>query len=101
MAIGTAIGIPFKMAGQSWSSYWTSLYYTLKSGDTWYRRETNTAGGYFILWFSPDAGVTWEELLNLDITESDPVIDLIHQYTHQIVGTAYQVVYNGEILYTT
>ena len=26
MAIGTAIGIPFKKSGQSWSSYWTSRY---------------------------------------------------------------------------
>lgn len=25
MAIGTAIGIPFKKSGQSWSSYWTTL----------------------------------------------------------------------------
>lgn len=70
---------------------WTSLYYYLKSGDTWYRRERNTAGGYFILWFSPDAGVTWEELLSLDITESDPVIDLTHQYRHRIVDDEYHV----------
>lgn len=35
MAIGTAIGIPFKKSGQSWSSYWTSkkvLDYTSRSG---------------------------------------------------------------------
>jgi hypothetical protein len=76
---------------RSSSSSWSSLYYILKSGDTWYRRERNTAGGYFILWFSPDAGVTWEELLNLDITESDPVIDLTHQYRHRIVDDEYHV----------
>lgn len=74
-----------------YSSLWTVLYYTLKSGLIWYKRETNTTGGYFKLWYSSDGGVTWEELMNLDITEDNPVIDLTHIYRHRIIGTSYHV----------
>ena len=70
---------------------WASLYYILKSGTTWYRRETNTTGGYFKLWYSADAGVTWDELLNLDLTEESVIIDLAHEYRHRIVDEAYHV----------
>lgn len=73
------------------SQLWTSLYYTLKSGLIWYKRETNTSGGYFKLWYSSDGGVIWEELMNLDITEDNPVIDLTHIYRHSIIGTSYHV----------
>ena len=83
-------------------SLWNALYYILKSGDIWYKRETNTAGGYFKLWYSDDAGVTWDDLMTLDLTEDSVIIDLTHQYTHRITGTAYEVVNSdGEILYST
>jgi len=73
------------------ASLWSSLYYILKSGAIWYRRETNIAGGYFKLWYSSDSGGTWEELMSLDITEESVIIDLDHDYRHRIVGTAYHV----------
>ena len=95
IAIGNYIGRKKKV------SLWSALYYYLKSGDIWYRRETNTDGGYFTLSYSSDAGVTWDELMSLDLTEESVIIDLAHVYTHQIVGTAYQVVYGGEVLYST
>ena len=84
-------------SGQSWSD----LYYILKSGSTWYRRETNTAGGYFKLWYSSDAGVTYEELFSLDMTEDSVIIDSAHAYTHQINGTAYEVLDGVDVLYST
>lgn len=81
---------------------WTGSWYTLRSGSTWYRREINNSSGYFKLYYSSDAGVTWEELMSLDLTEDSVIIDLAHQYTHRIVGTDYQVVDSlGEILYST
>ena len=82
----------------SWSSFWNIL----RSGDIYYRREINRAGGYFILWYSSDAGGAWEELMNLDLTEESVIIDSTHQYVHSIVGTAYQVATTGgEVLYST
>jgi len=87
--------------GRNTSQYWASPWYTLRSGDTWYRREINNSGGYFKLHYSSNAGVTWEELMSLDLTEDSVIIDLTHQYTHRITGTAYEVVDNGEILYST
>ena len=80
---------------------WTGTWYTLKSGSTWYRREINNSSGYFKLYYSSDAGVTWEELMNLDLTEASVIIDLTHQYTHSIIGTAYVVKDGSEILYST
>jgi hypothetical protein len=85
-----AIGISSTIR-QGGQDSWSSLYYYLKSGAIWYRRERNTAGGYFILWYSEDAGVSWEELMSLDLTEPDVVIDLTHVYRHRIVGTAYHI----------
>lgn len=73
------------------SGSWTPQYYTLKSGAIWYRREINNVGGYFALDYSEDAGVTWENLVTLDLTESDPIIDLAHIYRHRIVNYAYHV----------
>jgi len=69
------------------SSYWV----TIKSGVIWYKREINTTDGYFALHYSDDSGLTWDEILKLDITEDNPVIDLLHLYRHRIVVTAYQV----------
>jgi hypothetical protein len=80
---------------------WTQLYYILKSGVTWYRREINNAGGYFILWYSSDSGANWEDLLTLDLTEDSVLIDLTHQYTHRINGTAYEVLSGTDLLYST
>ena len=74
-------------------SLWGGQYYILKSGDIWYRREINNAGGYFRLWYSDDAGVNWESLLFLDLTEDSVLIDLMHVYSHRIVGTQYRVDY--------
>jgi len=71
----------------NWAAYWV----TLRSGDIWYRREINYAGGYFILWYSDDAGVTWENLMTLDLTEDSVIIDLAHLYRHRITGTSYYV----------
>jgi hypothetical protein len=82
-------------------SSWTQQYVYLKSGDVWYRREINNALGYFALDYSDDAGATYENLVTLNLTEDSVLIDLAHTYTHQIVDFAYQVIYNGEILYTT
>ena len=81
---------------------WTGTWYTLRSGSTWYRREINNLSGYFKLYYSSDAGVNGEELMSLDLTEDSVIIDLTHQYTHRITGTAYEVVdSDGEILYST
>jgi hypothetical protein len=81
---------------------WSALYYTIKDGDIWYKRETNTSGGYFILWYSSDAGVTWDNLMTLDLTETSVIIDLNHDYVHEIVGTSYQVsTTGGDLLYYT
>jgi len=92
-----AIGRDGTSVVPSWSSFW----YTLKSGAIWYRRETNTAGGYFILWYSSDSGGTWENLMTLDLTEDSVIIDLTHVYIHQINGTAYEVVDGVEVIYST
>jgi len=73
--------------GLSWGRLWAII----RSGVTWYKREINTVGGYFILWYSSDGGTTWEELMNLDLTEDSVVIDLGHAYHHRIVGTEYRV----------
>jgi len=70
---------------------WNKFWYILKSGDIWYRREMNYDGGYFVLSYSDDAGVTWETLLVLDINESSVIIDRAHVYSHRIIGTAYYV----------
>ena len=75
----------------SQGSLWRALYYYLKSGDIWYRREINNAGGYFSLDYSEDAGVTWEELIVEDLTEPSVLIDLTHVYRHRIVDYAYHV----------
>ena len=87
MAIGIGIGIGLKGSTQSWIRYW----YTLKSGVIWYRREVNKTLGYFKLYYSSDSGGTWDELMNLDLTEDSVIIDLTHVYRHRIVGTAYHV----------
>ena len=81
---------------------WTAPIYILKSGDIWYKREINSTEGYFKLWYSSDAGVTYEELMNLDLTEQSVVIDLTHEYVHSIVGTSYRVdTVGGQNLYST
>jgi len=98
IGISRGIGIGRRIVG---GQIWSSLYYILKSGAIWYRRETNTAGGYFILWYSSDSGGTWEELMNLDLTEDSVVIDLAHLYTHRITGTAYEVLDGVDIIYST
>jgi len=95
IAIGNRIG------RSGLAQLWSDLYYILKSGSTWYRRETNTAGGYFKLWYSSDAGVTYEELFSLDMTEDSVIIDSAHAYTHQINGTAYEVLDGVDVLYST
>jgi hypothetical protein len=63
----------------------------LKSGLIWYWREVNVGGGYFSLHYSEDGGVTWETIITLDITETNPVIDLLGEYRHRIDGTKYKV----------
>ena len=83
-AIGNRIG---KVVAVPWTSFWV----TLKSGFIWYRRELNTLGGYFTLSYSANGGVTWDELMNLDLTEDSVIIDLTHLYRHRIVGTEYRV----------
>lgn len=99
MNIGIAIGIGVRCKKQ----HWTSSIYILKSGAIWYKRERNSALGYFKLWYSSDSGATWgdDALVTLDLTEDSPLIDTAHVNTHQIVGTSYEVVKNGEILYNT
>jgi len=72
-------------------SNWDEQWYTLKSGDIWYRREINEDDGYFQLTYSSDAGVTWDTLMTLAITESSIIIDLAHIYHHRIVGTEYRI----------
>jgi hypothetical protein len=84
-------GIFYGGKGLSSSSNWTSHYVYLKSSDIWYRREINNAGGYFALDYSEDAGVTWTNLVTLDLTESDPLIDLAHIYRHRIVDFEYHI----------
>lgn len=96
--IGICIG---NSVGRRNGISWISSTYILRSGATWYKRERNAALGYFKLWYSSDSGANWEELLTLDLTEDNVLIDTPHLYTHRIVGTAYQVVSGGEILYTT
>ena len=86
----TAVLMVFK--NQSESS-WNGQYYILKSGDIWYRREINEAGGYFVLSYSDNAGVTWEDLMTLDLSEDSVIIDLTQLYSHRIVGTQYRVDY--------
>lgn len=102
MGTHTALGTSISALG-SRIPYWNTLYYILKSGATWYRREINNTGGYFKLWYSSDAGSTWEDLTpgGLDLTEDLPVIDLAHIYTHQINGTAYEVLDGAEVIYST
>ena len=85
-----AINIGGLTIGSGVGFLWTGAWYTLRSGDIWYRREINPAG-YFALWYSSDAGGTWEELMRLDLTEESVIIDLTHQYRHRIVGTSYHV----------
>jgi hypothetical protein len=88
--------------GSKTTSSWSALYYILKSGSTWYRREINSAGGYFALDYSSDSGGIWDNLLTLDLTEESVVIDLTHQYVHTIVGTEYHVSTTlGDLLYST
>ena len=70
-----------------WDIFWKFLI----SGNIWYRREINDAGGYFVLSYSSDAGSTWEDLLVLDLTEDSVIIDRDHVYNHRIVGTEYRV----------
>ena len=70
---------------------WTQPIVIIKSGDIWYKREINFDDGYFALWYSDDAGVTWDFLFSLDLTEDNVVIDLIHNYRHRVVGTQYRV----------
>ena len=71
----------------TWDIFWKFL----TSGNTWYRREINDLGGYFVLSYSSDAGSTWETLLVLDLTEVSVIIDRTHVYSHRIVGTEYRV----------
>jgi len=80
-----------KRVGRSRGQRWSWVNYYLRSGTIWYKRETSLSGGYFKLWYSDDSGVTWEELLSLDVTESEPVIDLAHEYRHRIVDYEYRV----------
>ncbi len=84
---GKGHNIPIRTGNAGWSGFW----FILTSGLTWYRREINSTGGYFVLYYSSDGGSTWENLFTLDLTEDSVVIDLTHAYRHRIVGTAYQV----------
>jgi hypothetical protein len=100
LRLGLGLGI-----GHHSGRHWTQQYYILKSGTDWYKREINRAGGYFKLWYSDDSGVTWDDLMTLDLTESSVIIDLPHTYRHSIVDGAYNVDwFNGgvwENLYST
>jgi hypothetical protein len=89
--MGISLDIGKLKLGSSSGNSWTSHYVYLKSGDIWYRREINRAGGYFALDYSEDAGVTWTNLITLDLTESDPLIDLAHIYRHRIVDFEYHI----------
>jgi len=73
------------------SRNWTALNYILSSGVNKYKREINKAGGYFVLYYSSNSGITWDTLLTLDLTESSVIIDLPHIYRHRTVGTSYHV----------
>ena len=75
----------------STGSSWTDAIYILTSGVTWYKREINTTLGYFKLWYSSDSGVSYEQLMSLDLTEASVIIDLSHQYRHRITDGAYYV----------
>lgn len=77
--------------GKSSGVLWSSLFYILRSGAIWYKREINNVGGYFSLHYSSDSGATWDTLLTLDLTEDSVIIDLAHVYRHRIVGTQYRV----------
>jgi len=88
MDIGVGIGIT---GARARSFSWTAFYVILTSGLIKYKREINRAGGYFVLYYSDDDGLTWEDLLTLDLTEDSVIIDLAHNYRHRIVGTSYHV----------
>jgi len=84
------------------SHQWTDAEYILTSGAIWYKREINNAEGWFKLWYSSNAGATYNELMNLDLTEDIEIIDLAHEYVHHIVGTSYRVdTAEGVNLYAT
>jgi hypothetical protein len=85
IGISNIIGIGRRSVG------WASTYFILTSGTTRYKREINNAGGYFVLYYSADSGVTWDTLMTLDLTEDNVIIDLAHLYRHRIVGTSYHI----------
>ncbi len=96
---GLALGSAVIASG---AGSWRQRWYILRSGSIWYKREINNLDGYFALWYSSNAGATWDLLMTLDITEPSVVIDLIHIYIHSIVGTSYHVsTTGGELLYNT
>jgi hypothetical protein len=66
-----------------------SSWIEISSGLTMYRR--GLSGGYYVLDYSADGGLTWERIVALDPTEDNPVIDSLSIYRHRIVGTAYRV----------
>lgn len=79
------------IGGNSASDAWLAHYNIIRSGDIWYKRERNVSGGYFKLWYSSNRGASYEEKMELDLDEVDPVIDIDHEYRHRIVGTQYRV----------
>jgi hypothetical protein len=85
------IGVNNGLGIASSSSFWSRQLVTLRSGNNWYKREINRNLGVFRLYYSADAGGTWDELLTLDLIEDSVVIDLTHVYRHRIVGTSYHV----------
>lgn len=100
MINGIGIGIPFQRAVIT--SGWGSLYYTLTSGLTKYRRETNTAGGYFILWYSSDGGgtltnrgVCWSTSANPTTSDSKTVYTAsVNSFTDVLRGLHGGVTYH-------
>jgi hypothetical protein len=84
-------GVFGELIESGWYSSWDIFWKILTSGNIWYRREINVAGGYFILSYSSDSGVNWEDILVLDLTEDSVIIDRTHVYSHRVVGTKYCV----------
>ena len=85
--MGIAISIGSLTIGSSGS--WNSIWTTLTSGLTKYRR--GEVLGVYYLDYSADGGETWETLVTLDPTEDSIIIDSLHLYRHRIVGTAYRI----------
>lgn len=69
------------------SSSWTLL----SSGLIRYRRGIDKITGQYVLDYSADGGLTWENLISEDPAEDTILQDKTHLYRHRIVGTSYRI----------